>query len=154
MDETLLPTWETSFTWWSVVVHVPPGKSKLALMVFGRIDDEDGQVKSKGKDVAMVWRDGDEKWTVHTSPSELVGVDALRCELQLVVHPGKIYGYKGYAELDLAVVELVMAGEFVVENIGVKHPQFCSPGCVGFDGELVESCGELLYIVRYMYSAS
>ncbi|CAL1413457.1 unnamed protein product [Linum trigynum] len=146
MTEIPLPTWETSFTCESAVVHVPPGNSELAVMVFGRIDDEDGQVQGKGNDVAMVWRDGDEKWTVHTRPSEL-GVDALRCEVQLVVHQGQIYGYQGYDD-DLAVVELRKGG-IVVENTQVKGPRFLSPGFVGYSQRLVESCGELLHIVRY-----
>ncbi|CAL1352226.1 unnamed protein product [Linum trigynum] len=155
MVEIPLPTWETPFSSYDddgeedLAVHVPRGESKLVVMVFGRMDDEqageDGV--NKGKDVAMVWRDGDEKWTLHTRPSKL-RVDAIHGGT--VAHQGKIYGYvyDPWGKDDLAVVEL-RTGGYGIESTGATAPQFFSPGFCGDWRRLVESCGELLHIATY-----
>ncbi|CAL1413470.1 unnamed protein product [Linum trigynum] len=140
MVETQLPPLETSGNCRDVVVHVPSGDSKLAVIAFG---EEDEGVEHR--DVAMAWRDGDEEWTRHAKQ----GTDPHN---GTVFHQGKMYGYRGWWAF--VTIELRRDGEYLVEErTEVEDPEFRStPGFERFTAVLVGSCGELLLFVKYYAS--
>ncbi|CAL1408323.1 unnamed protein product [Linum trigynum] len=146
MVETTLPTWERRFECLHVVLHLPHGESKFVVLVFGVAEGvaESNLEAEKDDGLAMLWRDGDSEWTIHTGPSEQ---GAAEFNAVAVLNLGKIFGYP------------VMKQEFVSVELQPETyitrvlPEVDFPDIPKGSGDmvmsLVECRGEILLFAMY-----
>ncbi|CAL1372529.1 unnamed protein product [Linum trigynum] len=144
MIETPLPSWELTFGF-SDVLLLRRCESESVVVVFGRYRSQQGKAAAADDPVAaMLWRDGDERWTRFAIPSKR-GIDTT---YGVAVYRGKIYGW--YTSFCFAVMEFRHDGCRIEPVSNVGFPTLLHhPGSVSFRSALVESCDELLLLVRY-----
>ncbi|CAL1404898.1 unnamed protein product [Linum trigynum] len=158
MNETLLPTWERSFTCLAVVLHSSESDSQFSVMVFGEIerdrelesdewsgeDEDQREVNKYVVAFAMLWRHGDTEWTIHThtekgsEPNEVVAI-----------HQGKIYGFPK-KKFNLVSIELGQDRYTTKPIPRVGFPFRNSPNGSGqIRKALVASGSELFLIAKF-----
>ncbi|CAI0552606.1 unnamed protein product [Linum tenue] len=146
MVETTLPTWERRFECLDVVLHLPHGESKFVVLVFGVAEGvaESNLEAEKDDALAMLWRDGDSEWTIHTAPSEQ---GAAEFNAIAVLNLGKIFGYPVMKQ---EFVSVELQPETYITRIlpEVDFPDI-PKGSGSMVMSLVECRGEILLFARY-----